>query len=77
LCRRVFFGPRSPALAKVGDRTPRELVIGLSLLGPTLVIGFWPRVAIDLYEASTNALATELASHAPIALSLGGFPPLG
>jgi NAD(P)H-quinone oxidoreductase subunit 4 len=40
---------------------PRELVIGLTLLVPTLVIGFWPRVAIDLYEASTNALATELA----------------
>jgi len=61
LCRRVFFGPRIPALAVVGDMRPRELVIGLTLLVPTLVIGFWPRVAIDLYEASTNALATELA----------------
>jgi NAD(P)H-quinone oxidoreductase subunit 4 len=60
LCRRVFFGPRIPALAVVGDMRPRELVIGLTLLVPTLVIGFWPRVAIDLYEASTNALATEL-----------------
>jgi NAD(P)H-quinone oxidoreductase subunit 4 len=61
LCRRVFFGPRIPALAVVGDMRPRELVIGLTLLVPTLVIGFWPRVAIDLYEASTNALATQLA----------------
>jgi len=69
LCRRVFFGPRIPALAVVGDMTPRELVIGLTLLVPTLVIGFWPRVAIDLYEASTNALATELANTALIALS--------
>jgi NAD(P)H-quinone oxidoreductase subunit 4 len=69
LCRRVFFGPRIPALAVVGDMRPRELVIGLTLLVPTLVIGFWPRVAIDLYEASTNALATELGQVGLTALS--------
>ncbi|MEI6031413.1 MAG: NAD(P)H-quinone oxidoreductase subunit 4 [Synechococcaceae cyanobacterium ELA739] len=69
LCRRVFFGPRIPALAVVGDMTPRELVIGLSLLVPTLVIGFWPRVAIDFYQASTNALAIELSNTSQIALS--------
>jgi len=74
LCRRVFFGPRIPALAVVGDMKPRELLIGLTLLVPTLVIGFWPRVAIDFYEASTNALATELASHATGAvLQLGAL----
>jgi NAD(P)H-quinone oxidoreductase subunit 4 len=69
LCRRVFFGPRIPALAVVGDMNSRELLIGLCLLVPTLVIGFWPRVAIDLYEASTNGLATELAGHATVALA--------
>ncbi len=68
MCRRVFFGPRIPALAVVGDMRPRELVIGLSLLVPTLVIGFWPRVAIDIYEATTTALSVDLASHAQIAL---------
>ena len=68
LCRRVFFGPRIPALAVVGDMKPRELLIGLTLLVPTLVIGFWPRVAIDFYEASTNALALELANRGQIAL---------
>jgi NAD(P)H-quinone oxidoreductase subunit 4 len=75
LCRRVFFGPRIPALAVVGDMRPRELLIGLSLLVPTLVIGFWPRVAIDFYEASTNALSTELASQAQLAL--GRFSVFG
>ncbi|MFN9244220.1 MAG: NAD(P)H-quinone oxidoreductase subunit 4 [Cyanobacteriota bacterium] len=74
LCRRVFFGPRIPALAMVGDMTPRELVIGMSLLVPTLVIGFWPRVAIDFSEASTNALSGRLASQT-VAL-LTGLPPL-
>jgi NAD(P)H-quinone oxidoreductase subunit 4 len=72
LCRRVFFGPRIPALAVVGDMRPRELVIGLTLLVPTLVIGFWPRVAIDLYEASTNALATELAQVGAQSLARAG-----
>jgi NAD(P)H-quinone oxidoreductase subunit 4 len=41
---------------------PRELFIGLTLLVPTLIIGFWPRVAIDVYEASTDALARNLES---------------
>jgi NAD(P)H-quinone oxidoreductase subunit 4 len=59
----------------VGDMNPRELVIGLCLLVPTLVIGFWPRVAIDFYEASTNALSGQLASQT-VAL-IGGLPPLG
>jgi NAD(P)H-quinone oxidoreductase subunit 4 len=75
LCRRVFFGPRIPALAVVGDMRPRELMIGLTLLVPTLVIGFWPRVAIDFYEASTNSLALELAGRASLAMA--GFSATG
>ena len=47
---------------------PRELVIGLSLLVPTLVIGIWPRVAMDLYEASTDALANQLSGLSLMAL---------
>jgi NAD(P)H-quinone oxidoreductase subunit 4 len=69
----VFFGPRIPALAVVGDMKPREAVIALSLLVPTLVIGFWPRLAIDLYEASTTALASGLAGQ----VALGRWPVLG
>jgi NAD(P)H-quinone oxidoreductase subunit 4 len=69
LCRRVFFGPRIPAMAVVGDMKPRELLIGLTLLVPTLMIGFWPRVAIDVYEASTNALARNLVSISQVALA--------
>ena len=68
MCRRVFFGPRIPALASVEDMRPRELVIGLSLLVPTLVIGVWPRIAMDLYETSTNALASALGQRGLVAL---------
>ena len=69
MCRRVFFGPRIPALANVEEMNARELTIGLALLAPTLVIGFWPRIAIDLYESSTNALAYNLATHTLISTS--------
>ncbi len=69
MCRRVFFGPRIPALAMVDEMTPRELIIALSLIIPTLVIGFWPRIAMDFYEASTNALSFQLASHTLITTS--------
>jgi len=48
--------------------SPRELTIGLTLLVPTLVIGFWPKIAIDFYETSTNALANNLLSHNLMAL---------
>tara|TARA_B100000700_G_scaffold323587_1_gene427679 strand:+ start:602 stop:2185 length:1584 start_codon:yes stop_codon:yes gene_type:complete len=69
MCRRVFFGPRIPALATIEEMSPRELTISLSLLVPTLFIGFWPRIAIDFYETTTNALANNLASHNLIAIS--------
>jgi len=60
MCRRVFFGPRIPALATVKEMNGRELTIGFSLLLPTLVIGFWHKIAINLYESSTNALSQQL-----------------
>ena len=69
MCRRVFFGPRIPALANTEEMNTRELSIGLSLLLPTLVIGFWPRIAIDLYESSTNALAQNLATNNLVAIT--------
>ncbi len=62
MCRRVFFGPRIPALAQVGDANPRELFIALTLLVPTMAIGFWPQLAIHVYEATTTALAQTAAA---------------
>ena len=69
MCRRVFFGPRIPALATIQDLSPRELTISLTLLVPTLAIGIWPRVAMDLYEASTNLLANAFVSESLLATS--------
>ncbi|ABX08987.1 NAD(P)H-quinone oxidoreductase subunit 4 [Prochlorococcus marinus] len=69
MCRRVFFGPRIPALAMVKEMNARELSIGLSLLLPTLIIGFWPRIATDIFENSTNALANTLETQTLISIS--------
>ncbi len=68
MCRRVFFGPRIPALAMVEEMSSRELFISLSLLAPTLLIGFWPRIATDIFESSSNAIANNLAIHKLLAL---------
>jgi NAD(P)H-quinone oxidoreductase subunit 4 len=70
MCRRVFFGPRIPALATLGDMNPRELTIALVLVVPTLMIGFWPRLATGLYDASTDAIAAQLHSYLIAALEL-------
>jgi NAD(P)H-quinone oxidoreductase subunit 4 len=70
MCRRVFFGPRIPALATLGDMNPRELTIALVLVVPTLMIGFWPRLATGLYDARTDAIAAQLHSYLIAALEL-------
>ncbi|WP_269622821.1 NAD(P)H-quinone oxidoreductase subunit 4 [Prochlorococcus marinus] len=69
MCRRVFFGPRIPALAIVDEMNTRELFIALSLLVPTLFIGFWPRIATDLFETTTNALSNYLTSQSLMAIT--------
>ena len=63
------------AIFQILRRNMIRSVIGLTLLVPTLVIGFWPRVAIDFYEASTNSLALELAGRASLAMA--GFSATG
>ena len=70
MCRRVFFGPRIPALAMVGDMRPRELTIALVLVVPTLLIGFWPRLATSLYDATTDGIAGHLHNTLVAALQL-------
>ena len=70
MCRRVFFGPRIPALAKLGDMSPRELTIALVLVVPTLMIGFWPQLATGLYDATTDGIAAQLHNTIQTALEL-------
>jgi len=70
MCRRMFFGPRIPALAKLGDMSPRELTIALVLVVPTLMIGFWPQLATGLYDATTDGIAAQLHNTMQTALEL-------
>ena len=57
------------AIAMINEMSSRELTIGLTLLVPTLIIGFWPRIAIDFYEASTNSLSEKLTANSLVALN--------
>ena len=68
MCRRVFFGPRIPALAMVDEMDTRELFIALSLLAPTLLIGFWPKIITNIFESSSNAIANNLAAQNLLAI---------
>ncbi len=68
MCRRVFFGPRIPALAMVDEMDTRELFIALSLLAPTLLIGFWPKIVTNIFESSSNAIANNLAAQNLLAI---------
>ena len=54
-------------LACLDEMNSRELFIAISLLSPTLLIGFWPRIATDIFESSSNAIANNLAVHKIIA----------
>ncbi|WP_255130843.1 NAD(P)H-quinone oxidoreductase subunit 4 [Synechococcus sp. Cruz CV12-2-Slac-r] len=75
MCRRVFFGPRIPALATLGDMNPRELTIALVLVVPTLMIGFWPRLASGIYDATTDTVAAQI--HSTLIAVLEMLPTIG
>lgn len=75
MCRRVFFGPRIPALATLGDMNPRELTIALVLVVPTLMIGFWPRLASGIYDATTDTVAAQIHSTSIAVLEM--LPAIG
>ncbi len=62
MCRRVFFGPRIPALAMIEEMNSRELSIGLVLIAPTIIIGFWPQSITNLFQSSTSALAETISN---------------
>ena len=68
----AFPAPRLqiPALAKLGDMSPRELTIALVLVVPTLMIGFWPQLATGLYDATTDSIAAQLHTTMQTALEL-------
>ena len=72
MCWRVFFGPRTAALAKLGDMSPRELNI-LSAGGTHLDDRLRPQLATGLYDATTDGIAAQLHNTMQTALNCVQF----
>ena len=57
MIERVFLGPFNEKWAGLKDMNPRELVAIVPLAVLTLVIGIWPRLALDLIDPTVTYLA--------------------
>ncbi|MDX1976499.1 MAG: NAD(P)H-quinone oxidoreductase subunit 4 [Pseudanabaenaceae cyanobacterium bins.68] len=51
-----------PANAHFSDANPREVFVAASLLLPIIAIGFYPKLATQLYDAKTVAVSAEVRS---------------
>ncbi len=66
MLRRVFFNEATLKLEGIGlDAKPRELFIALSLMVPVIAIGFYPKLATQLHDSKTVALADRLRLELP------------
>jgi NAD(P)H-quinone oxidoreductase subunit 4 len=70
MLRRVFFNAPSLKLESMGlDAKPRELFIAVSLMVPVVAIGFYPKLATQLHDAKTVALADRLRLELPATIA--------
>jgi NAD(P)H-quinone oxidoreductase subunit 4 len=63
LLRRVFYGKSSlpeQAIAPWMDAKPREIFIATCMIAPIIAIGFYPKLATQLYDAKTVAVAAQV-----------------
>lgn len=61
MLRRIFYGQPGKAITQVSniiDIRPREAFVALCLLVPIIGIGLYPKVATQVYDAKTVAVAT-------------------
>jgi NAD(P)H-quinone oxidoreductase subunit 4 len=63
MLRQVFYGEENPGLvdeASLGDAKPREVFIAACLLVPIIGIGLYPKLATQIYDVKTMAVATQV-----------------
>ncbi len=68
MLREIFYGEENPNLVaheKLVDVEPREVFIIGALLIPIIGIGFYPKIATQIYDATTTQLTAMLRSHLP------------
>ncbi len=64
MLRRVFYGDLKLKLDGF-DASPREIFIALCLLVPVIGIGVYPKLATNLHDVKTEALATRVQAELP------------
>jgi NAD(P)H-quinone oxidoreductase subunit 4 len=65
--RRVFCGQLNSDLPRLlPDIRPRETFIAFCLLVPTIAIGFYPKLASQLYDSTTTAVASRVQENLPV-----------
>lgn len=86
MLREIFYGEENPDLVsheKLVDVEPREVFIIGALLIPIIGIGVYPKIATQIYDATTTELTAMLRSHLPnlatpeesVALTAPSIPP--
>jgi NAD(P)H-quinone oxidoreductase subunit 4 len=63
LLRRVFYGNSGmPEQTSAGwmDAQPREVFIAVCMIAPIVAIGFYPKLATQMYDATTVSVASKL-----------------
>lgn len=76
MLRQVFYGPENEALSQpegMRDAKPREVFITACLLLPIIGIGFYPKLATQLYDAKTVAIVAEARNSLPL---VAAHPPM-
>ena len=66
MLRRIFFGGESSIKRMGVDVSAREVFISLCLLAPVISIGVYPKLATNLHEAKTDALASQVQILLPV-----------
>ncbi|MEA5418396.1 NAD(P)H-quinone oxidoreductase subunit 4 [Spirulina sp. CCNP1310] len=68
MLREIFYGEENPDLVsheKLVDVEPREVFIIAALLIPIIGIGLYPKIATQIYDATTTELTAMLRGHLP------------
>jgi NAD(P)H-quinone oxidoreductase subunit 4 len=69
MLRQVFYGaenPEHPIAGEFHDAKPRELFIAASLLIPVIGIGLYPKLATEVYDVKTVAIADHVRHVLPV-----------
>jgi NAD(P)H-quinone oxidoreductase subunit 4 len=77
MLREIFYGEENPELVKeqaLIDAEPREVFIIGSLLVPIIGIGLYPKIATDIYDATSTQLTAMLRSHIPTLVETAAIP---